>query len=744
MSRLGPGRAILMALVALATTCTNDERGVSPSTAVLPDLEEARFGARSRPDTLRVHAMDVEVTTLRVAAKTRLRLQIRNDGAGVEEAMIRLPLPPGAAVTDATLWVADRPMKGAFVDRARAAEVYQTITGQNRDPALIEWDGEGWLRIAVYPVEPGQVRRLDLEWLEPLAVTDGRAWYRVPVIAERGRIVGQPRSLVVDGQPVAYHAPFTRLRIPSPPPLAFAPTAQSGQGVLLSVSERPAEPPKVVLLVDTSFGMSSTLPLTLERLLSSLPVEARVSLLAADWDTRILALSATPATTLGKLAALRAIHPAGRLHLPHALDVAAELAEREGAHQLVFVGRGANGTPANDLGPRRERALRQRLVLSAVAPAAHATGLRSLVASTGGRILVTGPGERGDVLGWGSLWTAPLARRSRPDIHPFFPLSTVTGQVHWLARVERDGCDGAARTEAAVLLPLLARAMAGQEGTLPAQVVAPGVSLLVLETGADYDRWGIPLPQAAGAVDRPDRQRSERRDPYAGAFKDAILQGRPLLSACYERALARAPGLAGRIEAELALWPSGRMTVAQWRSTLRQAHLDACLRTAIASWRIRWRAGAPANRIARTASLRFLPIVLSGRALVLTSSPEDRLGAAALIANKKIDLADRVRELTMLFEENAPQDPEALAWWAYARPGRNEGPQRLWFVASLLHALGKDTDAIRVLSELRCIREVPAVNELLATLPASDAVARLGHSCSPTELDEAKRSRARR
>lgn len=286
--------------------------------------------------------------------------------------------------------------------------------------------------------------------------------------------------------------------------------------------------------------------------------------------------------------------------------------------------------------------------------------------------------------------------------------------------------------------------MAGQDGALPAPVVAPGTSLLVLETDADFERWGIPLPKAAEAAARLDRQPRERPDPYAAAFRDARSQGRPLVTACYDKALAQVPELAGRIEAELALWPSGRMTVVRWHSDLGQADLDACLRAAIGRWRMVWRFGAPANRITRTVSLHFLPIVLSGHALVLTSGLDERLGAAALIASKRTALEDRVREIAMLFEEKVLADPEAFAWWTYARSSHGEGPQRQWFVASLLHALGKNADAVRVLSELRCLRDLSAVDELRAALPASDAVARLQGACSPTELDEEHRSRIRR
>src|SRR4029079_19127516 len=119
--------------------------------------------------------------------------------AGQSEALIRLPVPRGAAVTDAVLWVNGKPMRGAFVERQRATSIYRSIVTRRRDPALVTWDGPGWVDVSIYPLENDRPRRFELTWVEPAAVVDGHVQSRVPIAAEGDRLVGRA-SLEVDGR----------------------------------------------------------------------------------------------------------------------------------------------------------------------------------------------------------------------------------------------------------------------------------------------------------------------------------------------------------------------------------------------------------------------------------------------------------------------------------------------------------------------------------------------------------------
>ena len=58
------------------------------------------------------------------------------------------------------LWVNDKPMRGAFVERQRAQNIYTSIVTRRRDPALVTWDGPGWIAVSIFPLEKDRARRL--------------------------------------------------------------------------------------------------------------------------------------------------------------------------------------------------------------------------------------------------------------------------------------------------------------------------------------------------------------------------------------------------------------------------------------------------------------------------------------------------------------------------------------------------------------------------------------------------------
>jgi hypothetical protein len=106
-----------------------------------------RFFARTAAgevQPLSLRNLAVRVTTQPGTVRSHLSLEIAGPPTGEKlEAVLRLAIPPGAAVTGAVLWVDGHPMTGAFVERERARAVYRSIVARRRDPALVTWDGPG-------------------------------------------------------------------------------------------------------------------------------------------------------------------------------------------------------------------------------------------------------------------------------------------------------------------------------------------------------------------------------------------------------------------------------------------------------------------------------------------------------------------------------------------------------------------------------------------------------------------------
>jgi hypothetical protein len=89
--------------------------------------------------------------------RSRIRVGVKNPARDPREAVLRIPIPPGAAVTDAKLNVADEWMRGVFVERERAKQIYQSFVTVRRDPLLAVWSGPEWIDVTIFPV-PGTAR----------------------------------------------------------------------------------------------------------------------------------------------------------------------------------------------------------------------------------------------------------------------------------------------------------------------------------------------------------------------------------------------------------------------------------------------------------------------------------------------------------------------------------------------------------------------------------------------------------
>ena len=122
-------RIVVMVVAAALAACQAD-RVSEPAAggkrhAIKPPPVEAgaRFFARDTAGTeheLKLHKFAVDVTTQPGTVRSHLIMEVATPTDGQSEAVMRLPVPRGAAVTDAVLWVNDKPMRGAFVERQRA------------------------------------------------------------------------------------------------------------------------------------------------------------------------------------------------------------------------------------------------------------------------------------------------------------------------------------------------------------------------------------------------------------------------------------------------------------------------------------------------------------------------------------------------------------------------------------------------------------------------------------------------
>lgn len=117
----------------------------------------------------------VQVAVAGRVARVTVEEWFRNTGPVLDEASYLYPLSGEAVFSDFALWQGDRELKGEPMDAGAARSIYEEIVRRKRDPALIELAGHGLLRARVFPIAPGETRKITLRYTQLLDRV-GDAW----------------------------------------------------------------------------------------------------------------------------------------------------------------------------------------------------------------------------------------------------------------------------------------------------------------------------------------------------------------------------------------------------------------------------------------------------------------------------------------------------------------------------------------------------------------------------------------
>lgn len=164
----------LVVLAASARAAQVDVRPVPPACTPCPD------GARCvappcTPDRVCELAQRPCVTQVQGAQRVASHIRATFDGRivryEVEDRYVNrgmrpaevdylLPLPRGAAFENLELSINGEMIAGETMRAERARSVYEEIVRKLRDPALVEWMGLDLLRTRIFPVQPGEEKRV--------------------------------------------------------------------------------------------------------------------------------------------------------------------------------------------------------------------------------------------------------------------------------------------------------------------------------------------------------------------------------------------------------------------------------------------------------------------------------------------------------------------------------------------------------------------------------------------------------
>jgi Ca-activated chloride channel family protein len=148
--------------------------------------------------SVRVVAVSAEVTIRDRAANTALQFELHNPEARDQEAVLLVPVPDGAAVSQFTfLGTAPEPT-AKLLSREEARRLYDEITARAKDPALLEFAGLQCLRTSVFPVPAGGRQAIRFVY-DHVLDADG---HRVDYVLPRSELLANdtPWSVTVDLQ----------------------------------------------------------------------------------------------------------------------------------------------------------------------------------------------------------------------------------------------------------------------------------------------------------------------------------------------------------------------------------------------------------------------------------------------------------------------------------------------------------------------------------------------------------------
>lgn len=206
MSRPAPLlRTLVLALaVAVVPQSAHAQGWIEPT----PGPDPRPSMPRPAPERVVRIATSIRATVEGRVARIEVEEQFRNDGQRIAEGTYHYPLAGEAVFQSLSLWMGSTEMRGELMDAAKARGIYEEIVRRRRDPALVTLAGHQLLRAQVFPIQPGETRKVVLRFTQVLDKQgDALRWRYALGPEERGG--AQPDIRVTLREPSQFGRPFS-------------------------------------------------------------------------------------------------------------------------------------------------------------------------------------------------------------------------------------------------------------------------------------------------------------------------------------------------------------------------------------------------------------------------------------------------------------------------------------------------------------------------------------------------------
>jgi Ca-activated chloride channel homolog len=167
-----------------------------------------------RPANPAVPGGDVERTGSQVrisvdgrVARVEVEELFRNSGSRLAEGSYLYPMPGEAVFTNFSLWMGDQEIRGETMNAEQARAIYEEIVRRKKDPALLTFAGHGLVRAQVFPIQPGETRKVVLRYTQVLSRSGDAARLRYS-LGNRGS-TGPSSFVVAVTNASSYGSPYS-------------------------------------------------------------------------------------------------------------------------------------------------------------------------------------------------------------------------------------------------------------------------------------------------------------------------------------------------------------------------------------------------------------------------------------------------------------------------------------------------------------------------------------------------------
>ncbi|MDA0587560.1 MAG: VIT domain-containing protein [Planctomycetota bacterium] len=121
----------------------------------------------------KVTRVDIQSDVRDQIAKVQVSQVFKNVSSQTIQTQIMFPLPTDAAISELTLLVDGKEFTGRLMKKEEARATYEAIVRQRKDPALLEYMGQGLFQTSVFPIPPNAERTVEIRYQQLLKKDNG-------------------------------------------------------------------------------------------------------------------------------------------------------------------------------------------------------------------------------------------------------------------------------------------------------------------------------------------------------------------------------------------------------------------------------------------------------------------------------------------------------------------------------------------------------------------------------------------